>query len=73
MSEMKGHEKWAHDGFHNLRNHVKDDDRDMLDEHKDAMMVDPKMKNLLVTASNYEPGSKPLDQILKHLKGKLKK
>jgi hypothetical protein len=68
----KGHEKWAHDGHQNLKSHVdNDEDREMLDKHIDAMMVDAKMKNLLVTASSYPPGSKPLDQIMKHLKNKL--
>jgi hypothetical protein len=73
MNEMKGHEKWAHDGFQNLKGHVSEEDGKMLDEHHEAMIVDPKMKNLLVTASNYEPGSKPLDQIMKHIKGRIKK
>lgn len=64
----KGMDKWAMDGFHNLRGHVGDLDRAMLDENKDKFMIDPKFKNLLVTASNYQPGQRPLDQILGHLK-----
>lgn len=69
---LGGIDKWALDGFHNLRNHVGDDDRKVLDMAKDKMLLDPKMKNLLVTASNYEPGSKPLDDIIGHLKKSLK-
>lgn len=69
--EVKGNDKWAMDGYHNLRGHVGDDDRAVLDEFKDKMMLDPKMKNLLVTASSFQPGSKPLDQIVTHLKNKL--
>lgn len=71
MKQHKGQEKWAHDGFRNLRSHVNDEDRAILDENEDRIMLDSKMKNLLVTASNYEPGSKPLDQVMKHLKNKL--
>jgi hypothetical protein len=70
-TQSTGQDKWAMDGFHNLRSHVNDDDRATLDKYKSAMLLDPKMKNLLVTASDYEPGSKPLDQILGHLKTKL--
>lgn len=66
-----GTDKWAMDGFHNLRGHVDDADRKLLDENKGKILLDPKMKNLLVTASNYDAGSKPLDDILKHLKNGL--
>jgi hypothetical protein len=68
-----GIDKWAMDGFHNLRNHVGDDDRNILDQAKNKMLLDPKLKNLLVTASNYEPGSKPLDDIIGHIKKSLAK
>lgn len=66
-----GSDKWAMDGFHNLRGHVSDSDRKVLDEAKNKMLLDPQMKNLLVTASNYQAGSKPLDDIIKHIKNKL--
>lgn len=65
-----GPDKWAGDGFHNLKGHVNDQDREFLQKYQDAMMVDPKAKQLLITASNYQPGSKPLDDVLKHLKKK---
>lgn len=68
-----GTDKWAMDGLQNLRGHVNDDDRKVLDEAKNKMMLDPKMKQLLVTASNYPPGSKPLDDIVGHLKKSLAK
>ena len=73
QKESKGIDKWAMDGLHNLRNHVGDEDRKMLDERMDTMLVHPKMKNLLVTASSFHPGSKPLDQIMGHLKKHLAK
>lgn len=68
-----GVDKWAMDGFHNLRGHVDDGTRALLDANKGKLMLDPKMKNLLITASNYEPGSKPLDDIIGHLKKSLAK
>lgn len=69
--DMKGKLKWASDGFQKLRGHVGEEDAEMLDKYKDAIMVDPKLSNLLITASNYEPGSKPLDQIMAHVKNLL--
>lgn len=66
-----GTDKWAMDGFHNLRGHVDDQGKQMLDKYQSKMLLDPKMKTLLITASNYEAGSKPLDDILGHLKAKL--
>lgn len=63
-----GPDKWASDGFHNLKGHVNDQDREFLEKHQDALMVDKNAKQLLITAQSYEPGSKPLDDIMKHLK-----
>lgn len=72
MEEEKlGPDKWANDGLQNLRSHVGDEDREMIDEHMGKMMLHPKMKNLLITASKFQPGSQPLDQIFQHLKGQL--
>lgn len=68
--DAKGPTKWANDGFQNLRSHVGDDDRAMLEKYKGAMLLDPKAKNLLISASSFSPGSKPLDDIMKHLKTK---
>lgn len=67
-SPKLGPEKWAADGFQNLRSHATDEDQKMLEENKDRLMLDPKAKNLLMTAQSYQPGSKPLDDIMKHLK-----
>lgn len=66
----KGPEKWAQDGFQNLKGHVNDEDRKWLEENKSALMVDPAAKKLLVTGSNFSPGTKPLDDIIKHLKNR---
>lgn len=70
-NNSKGPDKWANDGYQNLKSHGTDEDREMLEKYKGALMVDPKAKNLLMTASNYEPGSKPLDDIMKHLKNRV--
>lgn len=69
----KGPSKWANDGFQKLKSHVNDEDREFLEKNKGALMLDPKTKNLLITASNYSSGSKPLDQIVQHLKDRMGK
>jgi hypothetical protein len=66
-----GEEKWMNDGLQKLKGHVGDEDRALLEEHGGKLMLDPKMKQLLITASNYEPGSKPLDDIIGHIKKSL--
>ncbi len=68
-----GPDKWAADGFQNLKSHVNDKDKEWIDANKGKLMLDPKAQNLLITASRFEPGSKPLDDILKHLKNRLEK
>lgn len=70
-ADPKGPDKWAGDGLQNLKGHVGDDDRKMLEDNKGAMLLDPKTKQLLITASNFKPGSKPLDDIVKHIKNRL--
>lgn len=68
--QKKGPTKWANDGFQKLKLHSSEEDRTLLEKYKGAMLVDPKAKQLLITASNYSPGSKPLIQIMKHLKNR---
>lgn len=70
---LKGTDKWALDGYHKIQEHAEEGDKEFFEEHLDRMMIHPKMKNLLVTASNYEAGDKPLDQIVGHLKGHIEK
>ncbi len=67
-----GPTKWANDGFQNLKGHVSDDDKQWLEDNRSKLMVDPKSQNLLFAAQGYKPGSKPLDDIMKHLKNRLK-
>ncbi len=68
-----GPDKWAADGLQTLKSHVNDSDKEWIDANKGKLMLDPKAQNLLITASRFEPGSKPLDEILKHLKNRLEK
>lgn len=68
-----GPDKWAADGFHVLKQHVDDENRQWLEDHKETLMLDPKLKHLLVTSSSFQPGSKPLDDIVGHLKARLEK
>ncbi len=68
-----GPDKWAADGFQNLKSHVNDKDKEWIDANKGKLMLDPKAQNLLITASRFEPGAKPLDDIMKHLKNRLEK
>ncbi len=70
---QKGPEKWAADGMQNMKMHVGDSDKEWLVANKGKLMLDPKTQNLLITASSFEPGSKPLDDIMKHLKNRLDK
>lgn len=69
--DPKGPNKWAHDGFQNLLLHADDDTKSWLDKNKSVLILDPKAKNLLITASSFQPGSKPLDDIVKHLKNRI--
>lgn len=65
-----GPDKWALDGLHTLKQHLPDADRQWLTNNIETLMLDPKAKNLLVTSSSYPPGSKPLDDIIGHLKNR---
>lgn len=67
MDPQKGPEKWAFDGFQNLMQHAPDEMKTWLHENKTALLLDPKAKNLLITASSFRPGSKPLNDVIKHL------
>jgi len=68
-----GPDKWAADGFQSLKDHVGDEDKDWLDKNKSLLMVDDKAKKLLITGSQFQPGSRPLDDVIKHLKKRFKK
>jgi hypothetical protein len=69
--DLKGMDKWALDGFHNLRNHVGDDDRSLLENNQDKLLLIPKAKKLLITASSFDPGTKQLDDVMGYLKNTL--
>lgn len=65
----KGPDKWASDGLQNLINHGAD--QATIEKAKGSMMDDPKLKDLIIKASDLSPGSKALDKILSQVKSKL--
>ncbi len=69
--QVTGHTKWAADGLQILKSHVTDEDRQFLEDHKAVLMLDPKSQNLIIAASSFKPGSKPLDDIINHLKNRI--
>jgi hypothetical protein len=63
----RGLDKWAADGFAKLERHgAKDLDRE-------ALFNDPKLKDLLIQASDLKPGSKAMDALLTRIKDRTKK
>lgn len=61
---LKGPSRWAADGYDKLLEHGAD--LDLLGKAK----ADPKLKNILIEASEEKPGSKVMDKILDKLKSK---
>jgi hypothetical protein len=66
----KGPEKWASDGFDKLMSHSAADPSSQaaLEQMKSEMIKDPKMKDLLIQASDFKPGSKGMENILAKIK-----
>lgn len=65
----KGEKKWADDGFKKLLDHSKDpEQKAALERAKSAMTKNPKLKQLLIYASDLKPGSKSMDKILEQIK-----
>lgn len=65
---LKGPVAWANTGLNNLIDHSGDKS---LADQKEALMSNPKAKNLLIAASDLKPGSKAMEQILSKLKSHL--
>lgn len=71
---IKGPDKWASDGHANLIAHAVDSDvKDQLNDSKEALMADPKSKDLLVAASDVKPRSNAMEKILNEVKKKIGK
>lgn len=66
----KGPTKWANDGFDKLIAHAKDDKtKAMLEKARADLMKSPKMREMLMRASDLKPGSKAMDKILAQIEG----
>jgi hypothetical protein len=68
----KGEKKWAADGFDKLVEHSGPEIRQTLEKMRNAMLKDQKLKVLLIKASDMNPGSKAMDQILDEIMAKKK-
>lgn len=67
--QTKGPAKWANDGFDKLIDHTDDKKtQDVLTKNKSSMLADPKMKKLLISASDLKPGSKAMESVLTKIK-----
>jgi len=68
----KGPKKWANDGLQNLIDHANDPkEKQTLQSQKGAMIDDPKLRDLLVQASDLKPGSKAMDNLMSKVKSRL--
>jgi Skp family chaperone for outer membrane proteins len=65
----KGPERWAADGFDNIVEHSSPDKRAVLEKMRGEMLKNPKLKELLIKASDLKPGSKALDKLLTEILG----
>lgn len=65
----KGQEKWADDGLKKLLDHAKDSEqKKALEKARNVMLQNPKLKQLLIYASDLKPGSPALDKVLEQIK-----
>jgi hypothetical protein len=63
---LKGPEKWVADGFSKVAEH-----NPGLSNARDQMLSDPKIKHLLMQASDLKPGSKAMRSIIAQIKAEL--
>lgn len=68
---LKGKDKWASDGFDKLIQHSDDQLRNDLMNKKDTLLSDPKIKDLLIQASDLKPGSKSMDNVMSKIKNRV--
>lgn len=69
----KGPAKWANDGHDKLLKHAGDDEMtvELLQKAKTSMIDNPKLKKLLIEASDLKPGSKALDKVVLKMKAQI--
>jgi CRISPR/Cas system CSM-associated protein Csm2 small subunit len=71
-SPKKGPDKWAADGLNNLIEHSTDADKKARYEKlKAEIMQNPKLKKLVINASDLTPGSKAMEKLSQELDSKL--
>lgn len=66
----KGPQKWAHDGFNKILKHASEADRSKIEGIRDALMSDPKTREILMDASDLTPGSKGMDRLFRRIKNR---
>lgn len=64
---LKGSDKWASDGFEKLLAHAKGTGS-IIPQNKEVLLANPKIKRLMIGASDLTPGSKAMENILKEIK-----
>jgi hypothetical protein len=66
----KGPDKWANDGFDKLIAHAKDDKtKQMLAKARADLMASPRMKELLIKASDLKPGTQAMADVMAKIRG----
>lgn len=63
---LKGQDKWANDGFKKIQAHAESKGA-IIPQSKETLLANPKIKKLMVGASDLTPGSKAMDSILKEI------
>lgn len=71
VEEKRGPQAWANSGYNKIMEHSKNDPA--IESAKQQMLTDPKMKDLLMQASDLKPGSKAMDDILDKIRKRLPK
>jgi hypothetical protein len=67
--KSKGEKKWADDGLKKILDHVKDpEQKKTFEGARNQMLENPKLKQLLIYASDLKPGSPAMDKVLEQIK-----
>jgi hypothetical protein len=65
----KGEKKWADDGLKKLLDHTKDPgQKKTIERARNVMLQNPKLKQLLIYASDLKPGSPAMEKVLEQIK-----
>lgn len=67
--KSKGEKKWADDGLKKILDHAKDpEQKKALEKARNVMLQNPKLKQLLIQASDLKPGSPAMEKVLEQIK-----